>query len=79
MAERQLPNLFEGLFVPTRCAGAFKLRSKTNLVNPPPKQGHGKTFAIALRYRFLFMAQNCPTQIFRATGGPQTILRPIAQ
>src|SRR6266446_1039565 len=32
---QQLPNLFEGLFTPTRCAGAFKPRSKTELVNPP--------------------------------------------
>ena len=34
----------------------FLPRSKTNLVDPPPEQGHGKAFAVALRYRFLFMA-----------------------
>ena len=56
MVERQLLNLFEGLFAPTRCAGAFKPRSKTDLVNPPPEQGHGKAFAVARRYCFLFMA-----------------------
>jgi hypothetical protein len=33
----------------------FLPRSKTNLVNPPPEQGHGKAFAVARRYRFLFM------------------------
>jgi hypothetical protein len=42
MAERQLPNLFA--------------RSKTNLVDPPPEQGHGKAFAVARRYCFLLMA-----------------------
>jgi hypothetical protein len=56
MAERQLPNLFEGLLTLTRCAGAFRPLSKTDLVNPPPEQGHGKAFAVARRYRFLFMA-----------------------
>jgi hypothetical protein len=48
--------LFEGLFVPTRCTGAFGPRSKTDLVNPPFEQGHWKAFAVARRYRFLFVA-----------------------
>jgi hypothetical protein len=35
---------------------SFASRSKTNLVNPPSEQGHGKAFAVARSYRFLFMA-----------------------
>jgi hypothetical protein len=38
----------------------FLPRSKTNLVNPPPEQEHGKAFAVARRNRFHFMAENCP-------------------
>jgi hypothetical protein len=34
----------------------FLPRSKTNLVDPPPEQGHGKAFAVARRYCFLLMA-----------------------
>src|SRR5260221_10890792 len=34
----------------------FLPRSKTNLVDPPLEQGHGKAFTVASRYRFLFMA-----------------------
>ena len=36
--------------------GSRQARSETDLVNPPPEQGHGKAFAVARRYRFLFMA-----------------------
>jgi hypothetical protein len=36
--------------------GCKRFRSKTDLVNPPLEQGHGKAFTIARRYRFLFMA-----------------------
>ena len=45
------PIFFEGLSL-----RGSKRRSKANLVNPPPEQGHGKAFAVARRYRFLFMA-----------------------
>ena len=40
---------------------------------------HRKAFAVARCHRFLFVAQNCPAQIFAATGSPQTVLRPMAQ
>jgi len=41
-----------------RREAAVKLpvQSKTDLVNPPLEHGHGKALAVALRYRFLFMA-----------------------
>ena len=54
----------------------MEAQSKADLVNPPPEQGHWKAFAIARRYRFLFMTY---TAIFGATGSPQTVLRPMAQ
>ena len=42
---------------PTAAArGAFTPWSKSDLVNPPPEQRHGKAFAVALRYCRFFMA-----------------------
>jgi hypothetical protein len=64
MAERQLPKLCVGAACSSRpdreLGPIFLPRSKTNLVNPPPEQEHGKAFAVARRNRFHFMAENCP-------------------
>jgi len=56
MAQRQLPNLFEAFSHPHVARVPDMPRSETDLSIPAPEQGHGKAFAVARRYRFLFMA-----------------------
>jgi hypothetical protein len=53
--ERRRPFVFVH-FLTSQDTVLSPIRSKTDLVNPPLEQGHGKAFAVALRYRFLFMA-----------------------
>ncbi len=53
--------------------------SKSDLVNPLFEHGHWEAQAVALGDCLHFMAEQRPTVIDRATGGSQSVLRPVSQ
>ena len=54
-------------------------RLKADPVNPLFEQGHREAQAVALSDCLHFVAKQCPTVIDGATGGSQSVLRPVSQ
>ena len=55
------------------------MRLKPDLVNPLFEHGHREARTVALGDCLHFVAQQRPTVVDRATGGAQSVLRPMSQ
>src|ERR1700682_3863266 len=67
------------VWFPHQSSRPNKPLSKPDLVNPSLEQRHREALAVALGNGRDFMAKDRPSDVLRAAGGAQSILRPMPQ